>query len=132
MIELKQRHTGFPGAKYYVMFFALLIMTSLFAHDAPDRLTPEEQAYLKNKKVLNTSVEKYLKPYSYVENGKPAGYFYDLQKLVAKKLGLELNVQVLDFDQSIQLLKNNQLDVKFYGPMNDEELLKGSLSTLRL
>lgn len=76
-----------------------------------NNLTYEEKAFLKNKKVLKTRVENNWKPYSFMENGKANGYLHDILRTFAKKANLKLEVQELNFDDSIEALKDKKIDI---------------------
>lgn len=106
----------------------------IFALNAySNSLTKEEQEYLKNKKVLNTHIEPSWYPYSFFIDGKPNGYVYDLQKLIANKLGLKLNVKKSTFEKSFDLLKNQEIDLIVEGEnvfLSNEDFIFSEFNTI--
>lgn len=86
-----------------------------FVFDESDRVyfTLEEQNYLKNKKVLKAHIDTDWRPYAFVENGEARGYLADLQRLVAKKLDLKLELLQNDWDTDFNKLKSNEIDLMF-------------------
>ncbi len=74
--------------------------------------TEEEKEYLKNHPTLTIPNMNAFAPFSYNENGKALGYSIDYMKLMAKKMGVSLNIiQGKTWVEYLSMLKNGKLDV---------------------
>lgn len=49
-------------------------------------------------------------PFEFIKDGIPVGYSVDLAHLIAKKLGVELEIKDMDFNSLIPALNSNQVD----------------------
>jgi polar amino acid transport system substrate-binding protein len=75
-------------------------------------LTEKERAYLKSIKFINVHNEADWPPFNFNEDGEPKGFSIDFMKLIGRKLNLKINfVSGYSWDQFLQLIKNNRIDV---------------------
>lgn len=73
--------------------------------------TDEELAYLKNKRVLKIQNDSNLTPYNFNENGIEKGYSIDYMNLIANKLALQIDYKTGIWDDFLNMLENEQLDL---------------------
>jgi polar amino acid transport system substrate-binding protein len=73
--------------------------------------TQEELDYLKNKKVLRVQNDSNLAPYNFNENGIAKGFSIDYMNLIANKLALQVEYVQGNWDDFLNMLENNQLDM---------------------
>ncbi|MDD2697990.1 MAG: transporter substrate-binding domain-containing protein [Arcobacteraceae bacterium] len=74
-------------------------------------LSDIEKEYLKNHQVLKVQNEKDWAPFNFRENGEPNGFSIDFMKLVASKIGIEVEfVSGYDWATYLEMLKTNKLD----------------------
>ena len=75
-------------------------------------LSKKEQEFIKKHPVIRISNEKDWAPFDYIQNNEPAGFSVDLAKLVAKKIGIEIEF-VNDYTWSVlvNMFKNHKIDV---------------------
>lgn len=73
--------------------------------------TQEELDYLKNKKILRVQNDSNLTPYNFNENGIAKGYSIDYMNLIANKLALRVEYIPGIWDDFLNMLENNQLDL---------------------
>lgn len=63
-------------------------------------------------------------PYEYLDkNGQPAGYNVELTKVIAKHLGLDVDIQLAPWAETRRRLENNEIDLvqgMFYSPERDK------------
>lgn len=75
-------------------------------------LSEEEKAFVKAHPVIRISNEMDWPPFDFVENNKPAGFSIDLAKIVAAKIGVELEfVNGYSWNELLELFKNGDIDV---------------------
>ncbi len=74
-------------------------------------LTPEELAYLKTKRVLRVQNDSNLTPYNFNENGIAKGFSIDYINLLANKLAIEVEYVQGNWDDFLNQLESNQLDI---------------------
>lgn len=111
-----------------LFFFLLLASMSINASDQTLRLNPEEIAYLQSKTTFKVCVDPQSSPFEEItQEGIYNGIIADLLKLIARRLGIALEVQqVLTWDDSLKLAKSGQCDIlTFIKPSeeNDKWLL---------
>lgn len=73
--------------------------------------TKEELAYLQNKKVLKVQNDSNLPPYNFNENGLEKGFSIDYMNLIANKLAIEIQYVQGNWDNFLNMLENNELDL---------------------
>jgi len=75
-------------------------------------LTKEEQEFIEAHPVIRISNEKDWVPFDYMQNNEPVGFSVDLAKLVAKKIGIEIEfVNGYTWAVLINMFKNHKIDV---------------------
>jgi len=75
-------------------------------------LTNEEQAYLYKNPSIRVHVERAWYPFNLIDQGRASGYSNDLVRLVAKKVGLEIEfVAGYQWSEYLTKLKNAEIDV---------------------
>jgi polar amino acid transport system substrate-binding protein len=73
--------------------------------------TQEELNYLKDKRVLRVQNDSNLAPYNFNENGIAKGFSIDYINLIANKLALQVEYIQGNWDDFLNMLENNQLDM---------------------
>lgn len=73
--------------------------------------TKEELKYLQNKKILLVQNDSNLPPYNFNENGLPKGFSIDYMNLIANKLAIEVKYIQGNWDNFLNMLENNELDL---------------------
>jgi PAS domain S-box-containing protein len=68
-------------------------------------LTREERAWIKDHPILKITTED-MPPYTYVENGEPFGYSYELIKIMTKKLGLSIDLEINPMSETLRKIKS--------------------------
>jgi ABC-type amino acid transport substrate-binding protein len=71
-----------------------------------------------NKGELTVGMDLQFKPEMYLKAGQPAGYDVDLLKVLAKQMGVKLNIQNIDFNGLIPGLQSNKYDLVSVGLSN--------------
>ncbi|MBN2885989.1 MAG: transporter substrate-binding domain-containing protein [Chromatiaceae bacterium] len=75
-------------------------------------LTEEERAFLQAHPVIRVGNEPDWPPYDFFEQGKAQGYSVDLMRLLAARIGVELEfVQAESWDALVDLLCSRQIDL---------------------
>ncbi len=80
-----------------------------------------------SKGVLRVVMEPTLEPFSYVKDGKMAGYDLDMLSRIAKKLDLSLEISVVNFPAIIPALISGKADLAACGISITEERAKNVL-----
>ena len=73
--------------------------------------TKEELEYLKTKTLLKVQNDSNLTPYNFTENGIAKGYSIDYINLIANKLALKVEYTQGKWDDFMNQLENNELDM---------------------
>ncbi|MEZ4694308.1 MAG: transporter substrate-binding domain-containing protein [Aliarcobacter sp.] len=73
--------------------------------------TKEELEYLKNKTILKVQNDSNLTPYNFTENGIAKGYSIDYINLIANTLALKVEYTQGKWDDFMNQLDNNELDL---------------------
>jgi len=74
-------------------------------------LTPVEKEYLINNPVIRVQNDGNYPPFNYLINGRPSGYSIDLIKVMAKMLGVDLDIiQGKSWNEYMAMLKRKELD----------------------
>uniref|UniRef100_UPI0040471E2F transporter substrate-binding domain-containing protein n=1 Tax=Aliarcobacter sp. TaxID=2321116 RepID=UPI0040471E2F len=73
--------------------------------------TKEELEYLKNKKTIRVQNDSNLTPYNFNENGIAKGYSIDYLNLIANKLALKVEYSNGKWDDFLDMLETNQIDL---------------------
>ena len=76
------------------------------------KLTEEERQFIKNHPIIRISNEMDWPPFDFVEDNKPAGFSIGLAKLIADKIGVELDfINGHTWSELVDLYKNKKIDV---------------------
>jgi PAS domain S-box-containing protein len=70
-------------------------------------LTREERAWIKDHPILKITTED-MPPYTYIENGEPFGYSYELIKIMTKKLGLAIDLEINPMSETFRKIKSGE------------------------
>lgn len=98
--------------KYILNIFFLLISIIQILNGSQIDLTNKEIDYIKNNPTIKVQSIADSVPYNFIQNGKPQGYSLAYIKLIASKAGLNVDIVVGNsWNESIELLKNNKIDV---------------------
>lgn len=82
----------------------------------------------KDKLIMATNA--YFPPYEYYDNSKIVGIDAEIAEAIAKKLGLELEIQDVEFDSIIAGVQSNKYDIGMAGmTVTDERKLAVNFST---
>ncbi|MEJ1462856.1 MAG: transporter substrate-binding domain-containing protein [Candidatus Sedimenticola sp. (ex Thyasira tokunagai)] len=93
------------------------------------KLTAEEQAWINSHPVIKVSNEMDWRPFDFNENGKPSGYSIDLIKLLAERIGIQLEfVHGPTWEEFLESLKEKKIDV-IHSAIKTEDREKYSLFT---
>lgn len=75
-------------------------------------LTPEEREYVRQNPVIRVQNEASFEPYNYNENGFPMGHSIDLIRLLAARVGLEVEpISGHTWSDFMQMMAQGELDV---------------------
>lgn len=129
-----------------LLFAVVIIFLSSHAiaeksdHVAPEvNLSTEELAWLKQHPVWRVMNEPDYAPYDFQLAGKPAGYSIDYVKILARKLGVQIEFVQADFSSLMEKAKSKDVDVLhsiFKFPKEREDFLnftrgyKGTINTI--
>ncbi len=92
--------------------FLLLVSIIQVSSAAQIYLTETEKNYIKNNPTIKVQSIVDSVPYNFIEDGKPQGYSLAHIKLIASKVGLNVDIVLGNsWNQSMELLKNNKIDV---------------------
>jgi|GEM_PF-1446012 len=95
-----------------LIILLLVFLQILNASNNLMELTPEEKAYLQDKKVLKVHVEKDWEPYNFIQNGQVKGFTNDLIKNLSSYLGIDVEfVKGYPWKQYLSMLENDQIDI---------------------
>ncbi len=76
------------------------------------KLTKKEKDFIQEHPIIRMENENDYAPYSFYENGKAKGYTIDFMNLLAKKIGIKLDIVTnRPWSEYLRMLKNKQLDV---------------------
>ena len=76
------------------------------------KFTKEEMQWIKDHPRIKVHSEKDWAPFNYIEDGKSKGYSTDYIKLLAKKIGIEIEfIQGHTWNEYLQMLKDKQIDL---------------------
>jgi len=76
------------------------------------QLSEEEKEYIKNNPIIKVQNESNWAPYNYMQDGEAKGFSIDYIKLLASRVGLEVDyVQGYSWNEFLNLIKEKQIDV---------------------
>ncbi|MCK5098376.1 MAG: transporter substrate-binding domain-containing protein, partial [Desulfobacteraceae bacterium] len=104
---------------YFLLLFSLSFQQAwaVDSHDATTKkadravLTMEEQAWIKQHPVIRVSSELNWPPINFVGNGVPSGFSVDYIKLVAEKIGIQLEFISGNWSDLLQKSYDKELDL---------------------
>jgi len=92
------------------VFLLLFLRTSLFASEL--QLTSAEKSWLNKHPVINVSNEDDWPPYDFSVDGEAKGYSVDLVKLLAKKIGIEVQfINGYSWAELLEEFDNKHIDL---------------------
>ncbi|MGL1862666.1 MAG: transporter substrate-binding domain-containing protein [Pseudodesulfovibrio sp.] len=96
----------------FLIFFPMLVASPCQAEEAYTvELTAEEKEWVKEHPVIRVSSEFDYAPMDYRINGTPAGYSVDYVKLLAKRLGIQLQFVKDTWANLLKKAENKELDL---------------------
>ena len=106
--------------KLVALLLALVMVLSLAAcgskTEAPAPTDGEESAFTTaTKGTLTMATNATFPPYEYVEGGNVVGIDADIAAAIADKLGLELQIEDMEFDSIIEAVKSGKADIGLAG-----------------
>lgn len=113
---IQQVNTGLarisPGERAAVLHRWLVSGVKTIPPEFAGLLTPEEREYLARKRVIRVHNEDDWAPFNFNESGIPRGFSIDFIRLLAEKIGLEVEfVSGASWDEYQEMLKDGTLDV---------------------
>jgi len=100
------------GDKILIKITLLLICIVNISFATQINLTQKEKQWIIKHPIIKVQSMNDSSPYNFIKDGKPQGYSLDYVKLVASKVGLDVDIVVGNsWNESIELLKNNQIDI---------------------
>ncbi len=89
----------------------IILITSLTSYSQAV-LNDVEKEFIKNNPILTIQNESDWKPYNYSESGTPMGHSIEYMKLLASKVGFEIQfVSGYSWKEYLQMIKTNKLDI---------------------
>lgn len=102
--------------KAFFRFLLFLLTLIQFGFASPINLIKAEKEFIKNNPLIKVHCVLDASPFTFIQDDKCQGYSIDHIKLVASKVGLDIDIVTgFTWDQYIDQLKNNQLDVMLKG-----------------
>ena len=92
----------------------MLCMSSSFvlANGAEVNLTIQEKQYIQQNPSIKVNTEENWPPFNFIENGEASGYSNDLMRLVAEKVGLNIEFVIgYQWHEYLDKLENKEIDV---------------------
>lgn len=77
------------------------------------RLSEEERAFVRENPVIYVSNEHDWYPYDFNENGQAQGYGVDLLKILAQKIGFELEFYTASWSELMEAFKKREIDILY-------------------
>ncbi len=106
----------------------LLLLLSLSFVVGCKKEAQDSLEYVKEKGVLTIGVTDF-PPMGYLDNGETVGFDIDLAKLVAEKLGVELEIKYIDWESKLFELESYAIDCIWNGmTITDERKLQMTFS----
>ena len=101
--------------KIIAIALTLIMMLALCACGAKDSVTDSDLKYVQDKGTLIVGITDFA-PMDYQdESGEWIGFDADMAKLVAEKLGVEIEFVVIDWDMKVNELDSKNIDVVWNG-----------------
>ena len=100
--------------KLFAILLCALMIATLFAGCAPSQSNNSNlKTAVSGKLIMATNAA--FPPYEYMEGGKIAGIDAEIAEAIAKKLGLQLQIDDMEFDSITEAVKNGKADVGLAG-----------------
>jgi len=97
---------------FYIAVIFFFSSTLALANSLTVDLTQQEKEYIKQHPSIKVHAEKNWPPFNFVQNGKASGYNNDLMRLVADKVGLNVEFVIgYEWHEYLEKLKNKEIDV---------------------
>ncbi len=101
-----------PRVLFLLLLCWLLAGSGQAGNGAEVALSTEELQWIAEHPVIRVANEDDWPPYDFSENGVPSGYSIDLLKLVAEKVGLQLEfINGYSWDELLQMGRDGKLDL---------------------
>ena len=114
--------------KLFALILAVMMVLSMLAGCAPSASTSGLKTVEAGKLIMATNAE--FPPYEFVEGGKITGIDVEIADAIAKKLGLELKIENMEFDSIISSVKGGKADIGVAGmTVTPERLEEVSFTT---
>jgi polar amino acid transport system substrate-binding protein len=114
--------------KLFALILAVMMVLSMLAGCAPSTSTSGLKTVEAGKLIMATNAE--FPPYEFVEGGKITGIDVEIADAIAKKLGLELKIENMEFDSIISSVKGGKADIGVAGmTVTPERLEEVSFTT---
>jgi PAS domain S-box-containing protein/putative nucleotidyltransferase with HDIG domain len=103
--------------RFVLLLIVLLVLSSLFIipvdADPTNQTTttPEQTSEQGTRPLIRVTGDQNYPPYSYLDNGKPAGFDNDLIRAVADVMGFEVQIELLPWAEARQRLDRGEADV---------------------
>ena len=95
--------------KMFALILAIMMVLSMMAGCAPSTSTSGLKTVEAGKLIMATNAE--FPPYEYIEGGVITGIDVEIANAIAKKLGLELKIENMEFDSIISSVKGGKADI---------------------
>ena len=99
--------------KMFALILAIMMVLSMMAGCAPSTSTSGLKTVEAGKLIMATNAE--FPPYEYIEGGVITGIDVEIANAIAKKLGLELKIENMEFDSIISSVKGGKADIGVAG-----------------
>ena len=114
--------------KLFALILAVMMVLSMLAGCAPSASTSGLKTVEAGKLIMATNAE--FPPYEFIEGGKITGIDVEIADAIAKKLGLELKIENMEFDSIISSVKGGKADIGVAGmTVTPERLEEVSFTT---
>ena len=114
--------------KMFALILAIMMVLSMMAGCAPSTSTSGLKTVEAGKLIMATNAE--FPPYEYIEGGVITGIDVEIANAIAKKLGLELKIENMEFDSIISSVKGGKADIGAAGmTVTPERLEEVSFTT---
>ncbi len=105
-----------------LMMLSMAACVSLDSDSTTDNTEPAFQTAVAGKLTMATNAA--FPPYEYVEGGKIVGIDAEIAAAIAEKLGLELQIDDIEFDSIIESVKGGKADIGLAGMTVTEERME--------